>query len=303
MTNKANDIRVTLLEPNPYFLPRVGLALRHDWIDDLLKNPDALELIDFVEVFPENYLIRRSRWSRLAELSKAYPVVSHGVHLNLGAEAGDGYVDELREFVHAFDIPWCSDHLGVSVGQAGNLVFEIFPVPLNQDVVEHVRSRAIDTAEKLNRPFLIENSAYYLVPEGTTMSEVEFFQALFRDAPPNIGMLLDVNNLWVNAANHGYDVQAYLDGIPLDRVREIHIGGFHEDPSGLLIDSHSTAPSQDVFALLERVYGRVRAPITLEWESNARFEDALEAVKEIHERLGLPQKQTSTDSGPTTEHA
>ncbi len=274
-----------LLEPNPFSLPRVGLALRHEWVDHLLVDEEAKSLIDYVEVFPENYLTRRSRWGKLSELREQYGIVSHGVHMNLGGEAGEVYLEDLQRFVSTFEIPWCSDHLGLSVGQGGNLLFEIFPVPFNTNMAHHVRRRAIDASERLGRSFLVENSAYYLMPEGTTMGEAEFFQTLFRDAPPQIGMLLDVNNLFVNATNHGYDPSLYLDSIPLERVQEIHIGGFHEDPTGLLIDSHSSAPSQDVFDLLELVAGRVRAPITLEWESNARVEDAIEAIREIHRRL------------------
>ena len=166
------------------------------------------------------------------------------MHLSLGdsESLNDAYLAELAELLDEIDAPWFSDHLGASI-HGDELLHEIFPIPLNEATLEHVGKRAEAAAAVIQRPVLVENAAYYLKPPGTELAEHEYFRRLVTEY--DVELLLDVNNLWVNAQNHGYDPVEFLDAIPPSRIREIHIGGFTVDKElGLLIDTHGAPPTR-----------------------------------------------------------
>lgn len=250
--------------------------LRHEWIPALIEREHPE--ISFIEVYPENYMKRSERLLlELESLAAHYPLTSHGVHLSLGGvdPLDAAYLEGIAAFFERFDIPWFSDHLGASV-HGGEILHEIFPLPLHRESARRVAARAKEAQARVGRPLLLENTAFYFLPPGSRWSEAEFIREVLEQS--DTALLLDVNNLYVNALNHGLSLERTLNALPLERVREIHIGGFTVDAhSGTLIDTHAAAPVVPVWQLLEEVLRRCGPkPVLLEWEANY---PSLEAVK------------------------
>lgn len=262
--------------------------LRREWVPDLLERAADLDLA-YLEIFPENYLNRGpGHLAELDALNEHWPITSHGIHLSIGdtGEPGEAYVADLKAFLDHLDSPWTTDHLGVSIHD-DEVLHEIVPFPLTEERADVVGRRSDALAERLGRPFGLENAAYYLQPPGTTLSDADFWVRLLSTS--KVELLLDVNNLWVNAVNFGFDPVAWLDAVLADgrveRVRSIHMGGFTIDhATGLHIDSHGAAPSKPVYRLLVETLRRTGPrPICLEWEHNYRSVDdplrQLEAIR------------------------
>ncbi len=269
MATRVNERRERLLNARDWSTPVIGLMMRGDWQAELIARSDDLDLT-WLEVYPENYMHRGPRFRRdLDELIEYYPLTSHGVHLSIGGrdELCETYLTVLKDFLDQVDAPWFSDHIGVSVHNE-EVLHEIFPVPFDEPMIQTLAERANAVQDRIGRPFLLENAAYYMSVPGTDRSEADFMEGLLGKTQAS--MLLDVNNLWINAVNHGYSVDDYLDRIPSERVLEIHTGGFTvKANSGLLIDSHAAAPSPPVFRLLRDTLVRTGPkPVLLEWESH-----------------------------------
>lgn len=298
----ARDARAPRAVASPTHQACVGLMLRHDWCDALLAHRGQVP-VDFIEVYPENYLRRGPRLAReLAALAEAYPITLHAVHHNVAGSdpLSATFCADVRAFADGLSAHWVSDHVAASAHR-GELLHELVPVPLTPENAAHVARRALALSEHLGRPVLLENTAYYLRPESSSCDEAEFLRALFASqaptassgassphAPPHadasvaaerrsppalageVGWLFDVNNWVVNALNFGFDPIAALDDVPLSAARELHIGGFSVDAaSGLVLDSHATAPAPLVLALLEEAVARIGPiPVCFEWERN-----------------------------------
>jgi len=272
------------LATRDWAIPVFGLMHRMPWTETLLTSPPPL--LTWLEIFPENFMRRGARHVNVLErLSARFPFTSHGVHLSIGGATPpeDDYLADLRGILDTLDVPWFSDHLGASVHEA-EILHEILPMPFNEASVERVAARSQRVSAAIGRPLILENAAYYLIPPGSTMNEHTFWSTLLERAP-DLGILLDVNNLWVNATNHGYDIDAFLDAIPPERVKEIHIGGFTVDRElGLLIDTHGAPPSPPVWRLLTHVLKRIGPrPVLYEYEGHAKgFEPIREILDHLH---------------------
>jgi uncharacterized protein (UPF0276 family) len=247
----------------------VGLGLRWTFLDEVVAaaREDAPALaVDFFEVSPENYM-RRGGYvpAALDVVRERWPILTHGLTLSIGSldPFDSTYLEELRAFVERVGSPFHSDHLCFG-GAGGRLVHELLPMPFIEDSVEHVAARAREVRERLGRPLALENITYYAHPGHAEMTETELIRAVVEEA--DVGLLLDVNNLYVNATNFGFDAVSALDSLPLDRVVSIHVAGHEHKPEhGRLIDTHGAPTIDPVLALLERavaVTGPV--PVVLE---------------------------------------
>ncbi|MGE0712952.1 MAG: DUF692 family multinuclear iron-containing protein [Planctomycetota bacterium] len=250
-----------------------GIGFRRPHYDDLLERCERR--VDWLEVVSENYMdFGGHRRHVLAEARGRWPVIPHGVALDVGGPAplDEDYLDRLAGLVERLDPPFVSDHLCFST-IAGVHTHELLPLPFREEVVEHVAARARAVQERLGRPLLLENPSYYVVMPGQELSEAEFIRAVCERS--DTGLLLDVNNLYVNAVNHGYDAVAFLDQLPLERVGYVHLAGHLVDPRAL-IDNHGSAVPEPVWgvfrALLERT-GPVSALV--EWDLNIPTLDLL----------------------------
>jgi hypothetical protein len=241
----------------------VGLGLRWDFLEEVLDGPPCD--VAFFEVSPENYLGRGGYYpSALERVAERYPIVTHGLTLSIGAlgEPDPAYLRDLRAEVRRLDSPWHSDHLCFS--SAGERVLhELLPLKFSAENVARVAARARHMEVLLERPFALENITYYVHPGKPEMSELEFLRGVLEQSDARL--LLDVNNVYVNAQNHGFDPYAFIAGLPLERVIEIHVAGHTKMDGGLLIDTHGAAVADPVLALLEWTIERTGpVPVLLE---------------------------------------
>jgi len=256
----------------------VGLGLRWEFLEEVLDGPRAD--VAFFEVSPENYLGRGGYYpSALERIAERYPIVTHGLTLSLGAiaEPDPRYLGALEAEIARLNPPWHSDHLCFS--SAGERVLhELLPLKFSHENVLRVAERARRMQAFLERPFAIENITYYVHPGEPEMSELSFLQGVLEQSQAHL--LLDVNNVYVNAQNHGFDPYQFIAALPLDRVLEIHVAGHQTLESGLLLDTHGQAVADPVLELLEWTIERV-GPVPVLLERDNDVPDLSELLREV----------------------
>jgi len=240
-----------------------GIGLRRGFYETL---PRTERQLDWLEIIPENFLTLGGR-SRLTleACAERWPVLPHGVGLNIGGPdpLDEDYVTQLAALVKQVDSPFFSDHLCYS-RLAGVYLHDLLPLPFNEEVVEHVVPRVREVMARVGRPFLLENPSYYARMPGGTLEEATFLRHVVEQA--DCGLLLDVNNVFVNAQNHAYDPRAFIDALPLERVVQIHLAG-HDRYPGVIIDTHGGPVCDDVWSLYRYVLERTGPVSTLiEWD-------------------------------------
>jgi len=245
----------------------VGLGLRWDFLEEVLEGPTVD--VAFFEVSPENYMRRGGYYpAALERIGRRYPLVTHGLSLSIGAEAEPDrtYVAELATEVERLGSPWHSDHLALTSG-AGRVFHELLPLKFCRDVAYRVADRLEALAEALARPVAIENVTYYAHAGHAELSESDFLHTLFERT--RAGLLFDVNNVYVNAQNHGFDARAALASFPLERAVELHVAGHTRTESGLLIDTHGAPVAAPVLELLAATLERTGPlPVLLERDND-----------------------------------
>jgi uncharacterized protein (UPF0276 family) len=253
----------------------VGFRVPH-YPHVLATNPP----MDWFEVISENFMVRGGKaLENLERLVARYPVVPHGVSLSIGREGplDNAYLSRLKVLVDRIDPPWASDHLCWTGTATANL-HDLFPLPLTRQSIDHVAARVRQVQEFLQRPFALENVSSYVTFTSSTMPEWEFLGEIAEKA--DCGILLDCNNIFVSAVNHGFDANAYVDAVPADRVVQMHLAG-HADKGGYLLDTHSDHVREEVWELYRRATRRVGLTSTLiEWDEDIPSWDelALEAM-------------------------
>jgi uncharacterized protein (UPF0276 family) len=245
----------------------VGVGLRPKHFARVLETPDAAQLgIDFFEALSENYMLPGGRPPRvLAQLRAHFPIVLHGVSLNIGsADPLDGdYLEELAALACRYEPAWISDHL-CWTGVRGRNLHDLLPLPYTEDVLAHVAERVMRVQDRLGRRIALENPSTYFAYRADTMPEWEFLSRLAERA--DCGILLDVNNVFVSAHNHGFDAERYLEQIPGERVFQIHLAG-HSVQRSLLVDTHDHPVRAEVWALFASAVRRIGPVSTLiEWD-------------------------------------
>jgi uncharacterized protein (UPF0276 family) len=251
----------------------VGLGLRWEFDESLVETTPA---VDFLEVAPENYIGRGGYHAdALAYLGARYPIVTHGLSLSLGGidPFDPAYLRDLGAFVRGVRSPWHSDHLSFGTSR-GRVLHDLLPIAFTAAGVRRLSARIQRVEDAIGVPLAVENISFYLPPEPDEMSEAEFI-AQVCDAS-GCRLLLDVNNLYVNATNLGLDVDRWLDTVPLDRVVQMHVAGhewFDDElrprpvgaPGAVIVDTHGASVPDPVLALFARVVARVGdVPVVLE---------------------------------------
>lgn len=227
---------------------------------------DGTARTDWFEVISENFMIRGGRPLAVLERVRALaPLVLHGVSLSLGSTdpLNDVYLRNLRALIHRFEPAWVSDHLcWGSIG--GHYAHDLLPLPYTEEALAHVVERVQIVQDRLGRQILIENVSSYLTFAHSRMAEWEFLGAIAEYA--DCGILLDVNNVYVSAINHGFDPQQYLRALPVDRIGQIHLAG-HSNKGTHLLDTHDGPVITSVWNLYRLavcLFGRVSTLI--EWD-------------------------------------
>ena len=232
-----------------------GLGLRRTHYADFLETDVP---VDFVEVISENYMVEGGRPLRvLEEIRARHPVILHGVSMSIGSAHGlDGdYLARLRELARRIDPLWVSDHLCWTRTSAHNS-HDLLPLPLTREALDLVVENIDRAQTALARPMLFENPSSYLTFPEDEMPEWEFLTEMARRS--GCYLLLDINNVYVSAGNHGFSAEDYLAGLPLDRVRQIHLAGHTPATADrpIIIDTHDRPVCDEVWALYAQVVAK-----------------------------------------------
>jgi uncharacterized protein len=252
-----------------------GVGLRRCHYAQIL---DEHPPIDWFEVISENFMVEGGRPLQVLEgVRSNYPIVMHGVSLSIGS-AGPlnlEYLKQLAAIAQRFEPAWVSDHLcWTSIG--GHNLHDLLPLPYTEETVRHVAGRISQVQEILGRTVLVENVSSYLEFTTSRLSEWEFLSAVADEA--DCAILLDINNIFVNAFNHGFDPIRYIDSVPAERVVQFHLAG-HSDHGAYLLDTHDHPIRPEVWALYEHAIGRFgRVPTLIEWDDNIPEFEVLDAT-------------------------
>lgn len=239
--------------------PSFGLGLRREHYRDFLEGEVD---VDFVEVISENFMVAGGQpRDILRRVRERYPVALHGVSMSLGSADGlrADYLERLRALVDEVEPLFISDHLSWSrIGRFNS--HDLLPLPYTREALDTICDNIDQAQEALGRSMLVENPSSYLAYAESTMSEWEFIAAMGKRT--GCGLLLDVNNVFVSASNHGFDPLDFLRGIPMERVRQIHLAG-HSQGNGLLVDTHDSAVNDAVWSLYAHTIERCSGVATM----------------------------------------
>lgn len=242
-----------------------GLGLRREFLAEfstLKKKPD------WIEITPENWIFTPYRYRETFEqIMASMPVVAHGVSLSIGSlEAVEkSFLQDMKTFLDRYNIEHYSEHLSFS-SLGGIQTYELLPLPMTRAMVVHIGDKIKQVQDFLQRPLILENASYYLAPYSE-MAEIDFINEIVEYADTKL--LLDVNNVYVNATNHGFDADKYIAQVPPSRVAYMHMAGYLEYPDEiLLLDTHGEAISKKVWKLLERTLKKIDAPVMIERDNN-----------------------------------
>ncbi len=262
------------MSENRWNLPNLGLGvgLRSRHVRHILDERPA---VDFFEIISENYMATGGRpLQMLDEIAELYPIVMHGVSMSIGSTdpLDLGYLKELRLLADRVGAAWVSDHV-CWTGVGGINSHDLLPLPYTEEALAHVSRRVREASDRLGRPLVLENPSSYLTFTTSSMSEHEFLVRLCEEA--DCGLLLDVNNVYVSARNHGFDAEAYIDAIPAERIVQVHLAGY-TDKGTHLLDTHAAPVSEPVWRLYERLCRRIGSvPTLLEWDADIPSFDVL----------------------------
>ncbi len=229
-----------------------GIGFRRELKQDIL---DARDEIDFIEVVTEQYLTDSNQLTELEELRDIFPIVPHGVRLSIGSAALDQeYLRAIKLVSDTCRAPYYSEHLAVTRAP-GIEIGHLSPLWFTEAVLEQTVNNVLRVQDTLGKPLILENITYLFDIPRATMTQTEFLGRLVEST--GCGILLDLTNLYTNATNHDFDPLAALDGLPLDKVVQLHLAGGYWS-QGILIDAHCEPVAQGTWALLEALANRVQ---------------------------------------------
>jgi len=278
-----------------------GLGLRREHYRHVMTSRPR---VGWFEVISENFMVPGGNPRRVLEaVRRDYPVVLHGVSLSIGSvdPLDRHYLDQLATLARDIQPAWISDHL--CWGSAhGMYAHDLLPIPYTSEALAHVAARVSAVQDHLGRRILLENPSSYLALKGAEMTEWEFLAELARRA--DCGILLDVNNIFVSAHNQGFDPHDYLDGIPGERVGQIHLAG-HTAQDGLLIDTHDGKVRAEVWALYAEAMARFGMRSTMiEWDARVpAFEVLQDELARAEGHARAPATRQHPFVGRESRHA
>lgn len=243
----------------------LGLGLRTQHFDHILEKQPA---VDWFEVISENFMDSFGRPRQiLKQIAERYPVVMHGVSLSIGSTdpLNFDYLKSLKALADEVKPAWVSDHL-CWTGVLGLNSHDLLPLPLNEESLQHVCQRIKQAQDYLERPLIIENPSTYASFKNSDIPEWEFLRLMTEET--GCGLLLDVNNVYVSSFNNDFDPVAYIQGIPHDKVVQMHLAG-HQNMGNYIIDTHDREVTNQVWELFQLTYQLAsEAAILLEWDGN-----------------------------------
>jgi len=260
----------------------IGLGYRRDFAEEFLEGTSIKP--DFVEFAPENWMNIGGFWKKqIKQISEKYPIICHGLSLSIGSPdpLDFNFVKKLKIFLDEYKVEIYSEHLSFAKCDNAHL-YDLLPIPFREDAAKHVAGKIKQLQDFLERPFVMENVSYY-TPVAAQMSESAFINAIVQES--GCQLLLDVNNVYVNAFNHKYDAKTFISELPLDKVAYIHMAGHEQVEPDLIIDTHGEAIIDKVYDLFEWTIERIKpVPVLLERDFN---------IPEMHELNGEMKKLRS----------
>lgn len=268
-------------------LKGAGIGLRRGLMAPFLSHlseHNHLGDVQFMEVAPENWITvggqSKKEFYRLAE---QFPMVFHGLSLSIGGPdpLNETLVKQVKAFKDEIQSPLYSEHLSYCTD--GGQLYDLMPIPFTEAAVDYVVERVLRVQDILGERMALEHVSYYLTQPGAEMTELEFVQAVLERADCHLH--LDVNNIYVNAINHGYDPIAFLDALPHERIVYIHIAGHHDEAVDLKVDTHGAPVKKNVWDILEHVHQNIGVyPTLLERDFNfPPLQELLAEVNQIHQ--------------------
>lgn len=265
-----------------YPVQGAGLGLRRDFIGSLADQPLPLQ-IEFMEVAPENWIDVGGKFGRqFHALTEKIPFTCHGLSLNIGGPASldEAFIRRVKQFLDTFNIRTYSEHLSYCADD-GHL-YDLMPIPFTEEALHYVAERIQRVQDILERQLVIENVSYYAAP-GQELDEISFINGVLEAA--DCGLLLDVNNIYVNSINHHYDAESFLKSLPGHRIVYGHVAGHYNEAEDLRVDTHGADVIDPVWDLLAKAYEHFGVfPTLLERDFNIpAVADLLQEVERIRD--------------------
>ncbi len=244
----------------------IGIGFRKDFAEELLTTNDLQPA--FIELAPENWIGMGGYWKKqLDKAAEKFPITCHGLSLSIGSpdEVDIAFVKQVKQFLKQYNVKIYSEHLSYSKCDNAHL-YDLLPIPFREDAVKHIVQRIKQVQDILEMPLVLENVSYY-TSVAAQMKEEEFLSAIINES--GCSMLLDVNNVYVNAFNHNYNAKEFIKNLPLNKVAYIHIAGHEQVSDTLIIDTHGQAVIDPVFELFDFTAGLIKpVPVLLERDFN-----------------------------------
>lgn len=263
----ARDVWLMTQQAATFSIPRdwLGIGLRPAHYPYIYEHSPP---VDYFEIISDNYIgPAPAPLGHLKRIRERYPVVLHGVGLNLLGHAplDSAYLDQIARLADLVDAPFVTEHL-CWTGAHGISHHDLLPVPYVPELVDLAAERAAQVQARLGRPFGLENLSSYVSFNASTMTEQEFYISAARRA--DCWLMLDINNVYVSSVNHGFDPRAYLDAIDYSRVLQVHLAGHTREPDGVIVDTHDRPVCDEVWDLYAYAWKRGGPfPTLLEWDA------------------------------------
>ncbi|MDF2939521.1 MAG: hypothetical protein K0R66_163 [Gammaproteobacteria bacterium] len=243
----------------------VGVGLRSQHYSYILEHSPK---VSWFEILTDNYLDHSSpAFDKLLRIREQYPFIMHGVGLSIGGSdpLNLAYLKQMKALAQSLEPAFISDHFCWTSYQ-GRYSHELLPLPYTNEAIKHIVARVLEVQDFLKRPILLENISSYLHFECSEMSEAEFINNIARQS--GCGILLDINNIYVNSQNHGFQALEYLQNISTEVVKQFHLAGY-EKTEKFLIDNHGAPVYPEVWALYRSAVERFGAkPTCIEWDNH-----------------------------------
>ncbi len=282
---------------NNYPVHGAGLGLRREVMDEMAAS--RLENVSFMEVAPENWIHVGGKFGKkFRAFTERYDFVCHGLSLSIGgpSELDEQLVKDIRELMREHGIKKYTEHL-TYCSDDGHL-YDLLPIPFTEEAVRYVAGRIRRVQDILEQRIGMENASYYTRAPGSEMSEIEFINAVLEEA--DCELLLDVNNIYVNSVNHGYDPIAFLKQLPAERITYAHIAGHYNEAEDLIVDTHGADVIDPVWDILDQAYQHFGVfPTLLERDFN--IPPVPELLKEVKQITDYQQKWSQPKAAASSE--
>ncbi|WP_116964160.1 DUF692 domain-containing protein [Fastidiosibacter lacustris] len=263
----------------------IGLGLRQEFFNTLLAQTD---IVDFIEIAPENWLgMGGKRKHLLNQYLQKLPIVLHGLNLSIGSIAplNIKFIKSIKAFMREYNILIYSEHLSFCSDAQGYL-YDLLPLPFHDKTIKHVVMKIKQVQDIIEQPLVLENISYYAAPIQV-IKEIDFLNIVIQES--GCQLLLDVNNVYVNSINHGYNPYTFIDQLPTNKICYIHIAGHCQKTDSLIIDTHGEDVNSSVWQLLQYTYQTHGFfPTLLERDFNIpnllSLQQELSTIKSIHNR-------------------